>query len=323
MHKVLVSARAFRRGGEEAFAPLRAFGAEPVTIPELRMPTREELLELIPDVDAVVAGNEAYTEEVFAAAPRLKVIARWGIGYDAIDLEAATRHGVVVANTPGLITDSVADFTFGLMIALARKLVEADRSVRSGEWREIEGVHVWQKCLGIIGFGHIGRAVARRAQGFGMDVLAYDVRPDEAAAQALGVRFVPLHELLERADFVSLHAALTEESRGMIGAAELARLKPTAYLINTARGALVDEQALLTALQQGRLAGAAIDAHWQEPPPPDHLLFTLDNVIVTPHIAFNTRETLQLVNRAVAENILAVWQGRRPRSVVNPAVYEK
>jgi D-3-phosphoglycerate dehydrogenase len=320
---VLLSARAFRRGGEAARRPLTEAGCELLQIPGFRPLTEAELREWIGECDGIIAGNDPFTPEVFALAPRLKVIARWGIGVDAIDLDAATQHGVVVTNTPGLITDSVADFTFGCMIALARHLIVADRMVRAGGWDEVRGVNVWRKCLGIVGFGHIGQAVARRARGFEMEVLAYDIQPNHAAAAELGVTFVPLEELLERADFVSLHVSLTPATRGLIDAAALRRMKPTTCLINTGRGGLVDEAALWEALRRGEIAGAALDVFNQEPLPPDHPFVTLDNVILSPHSAFNTVETQDLVNRAVAESVLDVLQGRRPRNVVNLEVYER
>ena len=302
---------------------LREAGCDVIESQVPRRLTAEELIPLVRDVAGIIAGTDQFTAEVIAAAGKLRVISRWGIGVDAVDVAAATRHGVVVTNTPRLTADAVADLTFGLMIALARRLIEADALVRRGEWVEMGGVNVWRKCLGIIGFGAIGQAVARRARGFDMRVLVYDVCRDEVTASGLAADYVPLDELLREADFVTLHASLTDQSRGMIAEREIGLMKPSAYLINTARGALVGENALVAALQEKRIAGAAIDAYWEEPPPKGHPLMRLDNCVLTPHSGFNTIETVRQVNRLAARNLLDVLEGRRPAHVVNPEVYER
>jgi len=318
---VLILARAFRRRLPSSGDGLRRAGCELVEGPEWRPLLADELARAIPGIDAVIAGGDKFERSVFERADRLRVVSRWGIGVDAVDLQAATDHGVVVTNTPGLTAGAVADFTFMLMLALARRLCTCMDTMRDCRWDEIGGVDVWRKTLGLIGFGAIGRAVARRAQGFEMRVLAHDVTPDHDAAGALDVNLVELDELLKESDFVSLHASASDENEGLIGSRELALMKPSAYVINTARGRLVDESALAEALHSGRIAGAAMDAHRSEPPEPDYCLAGAPNCILTPHSAFNSAETVEAVNRAVAENALTVLRGGRPKDVVNAEVY--
>ncbi len=320
--RVLALARAFRSQMPGSAQPLVEAGCEVIEGAEWRPHSAEELAQVLPGIDAVIAGNDRFEASVFPHADRLKIISRWGIGVDAVDLEAATRHGVVVTNTPGLTAYAVGDFTFMLMLALARKLCTCLDTMRCCGWDEICGVDLWQKTLGIIGFGAIGRAVARRAQGFELRVLAYDVAPDLAAAAALGVTLVDLETLLRDSDFVTLHASAGADSESLIGETALALMKPTAFLVNTARGKLVDEEALARALHEGRLAGAAMDAHRGEPPGEGYVLADAPNCILTPHSAFNSIETVRAVNRAVAENVLTVLRGERPAHAVNPGVYE-
>lgn len=321
--RVLVTANAFLKSGEEARRPLLEAGFEIVIPPRVGPLKEKELLPLLTEIDAVVASSDAYTSNVFENAKRLKVISRWGVGVDSIDLAAATRYGVIVTNTPGLTTTAVADYTFGLILALARRIPEGDTLVKSGDWREIRGVDVWRKCLGIIGLGSIGKGIAKRGRGFEMQILAYDIVQDEDFARSYDVKYVPLEVLLTQSDFVSLHANLTDENRGMIGASELGMMKRTAFLINTARGALVDEAALIQALKEEKIAGAALDAYVVEPLPADHPLRSLQSCITMPHSASQSVETAQVINVAVIENIMQVAQGKRSLSVVNPDVYEQ
>jgi phosphoglycerate dehydrogenase-like enzyme len=237
-----------------------------------------------------------------------------------VDLVAATCLGIVVTNTPGMVVDTVADLAFALMLAVARRVVEADAWVRTGRWQEFFGSLVWGKTLGLVGVGAIGLAVARRAAGFNMTVLGHDPAPRPEAASA-GVRFVALEELLREADFVSLHAPLTEATRRIIGAEALALMKPTAVLINTSRGGLVDQAALYAALASGRIAGAGLDVFAPEPPDPSDPLLALPNCVFTPHCGYDARETIALVNLQVADNLIATFAGDRPRLCVNPDVF--
>ena len=266
----------------------------------------------------VVRSKTPVTEEVIAAAPHLTVIGRAGTGVDNIDLEAATRRGIVVVNAPQSNTVSVAEHTLAMLLALARRIPQADSALRAGHWNKqsCQGVQVRGKVLGIVGLGRIGMAVARRALGLEMEVIGYDpfVAP-ERASQA-GVQWVPWEELLRRSDFLSLHVPLTEQTRGMIGRYELSLMKPSAYLINCARGGLIDEQALLEALKEERLAGAALDVFAQEPPMTSPLL-NCDRVLLTPHLAASTAEAQLDAAVEVAEQVLEVLAGKLPRYPVN------
>ena len=319
--KVLVTARTLNEVGESALKALREAGCGVVIPPRFGPLTAEALQPLLQGNDAVLASMDKFTAEVLASpeAAKLKIISRWGVGYDAIDIAAATRHGIVVAYTPGLLNETVADFTFALLLALARRVHIGDQSMSAGRWEAAWGNDVFAKTLGLLGCGRIGQAVARRAAGFNMQVLGYDVAPSEEA-EKLGIRFVSLDELLARSDFLSLHAALTPQSRGVLGEAQLRRMKPTAYLINAARGALVDEAALARALEEGRIGGAALDAFATEPLPAEHPLRRAPNVLLTPHLASFARETGERVSLAAAQAIVDLMSGRRPQFVVNPQV---
>jgi phosphoglycerate dehydrogenase-like enzyme len=253
-------------------------------------------------------------------AAQLKIISRWGVGYDAIDIPAATAKGIVVAYTPGLLNETVADFAFALLLSLARRVHIGHANMSQGKWEAAWGTDVFGKTLGILGCGRIGRAMARRATGFNMRLLAHDIRPDPNIQQP-PIQFVSLDELLAQSDFLSLHAALTGENRGLIGAAQLRKMKPTAYLINTARGALVDEAALARALNEKWIAGAALDAFCVEPLSVSHPLRSAPNLLLTPHLASFARETGERVSLAAAQAIVDLMKGRQPQSVVDLSVY--
>jgi D-3-phosphoglycerate dehydrogenase len=318
--RVLVTANAFVESGEAAARPLVEAGADVIASPRPGPLPVPELLRCLEGFDAVIASSDPYTREVLMASPRLQMIARWGVGVDNIDLDAATELGIAAANAPGATTQAVADYTFAMMLALARHLIPARELMQAGGWGEFRGVDLWRKCLGLVGFGAIGRAVARRAAGFDMTVLAFDPGLTPDAITACGAQAVSLDELLARADFVSLHAAVTPDSAGLIDAAALRAMKPTAYLINAARGRLIDEAALLRALQEEWIAGAALDVYTHEPLPPDDPLRRLPNCLALPHNAFNTVETAAAVNQAVVANVLAVMRGDLPPGLVNPGV---
>jgi len=319
---VLVTARAFWVSGAEARRELEAAGCRVVDAPEAGPLPEHVLIPLLQPCDAVIASNDPYTAAVFAACPRLKVVSRCGVGIDRIDTAAATEAGVVVANIPDAMTEAVADFTLALMLAVARRIPEGDALMRAGGWGEFPGVQLPGKTLGLVGFGQIGRAVARRALGFGMRLLACDPRLAGGRAPDPPAEVVSLQELLERSDFVSLHAPATPETAGLFGSAEFGRMKPTAYFINTARGALVDEAALVDALNRGLIAGAGIDVYAQEPCPPDHPLRRAPNTVLAPHNAFNSVEAAREMSLRSAAAILDVMRGGRPRCPVNPAVFE-
>lgn len=280
---------------------------------------RAGLLAAIADADAAILRSAtAIDAELIAAAPRLKVIARAGVGVDNIDLDAATRHGVAVVNTPTGNTIAAAEHALAMLLALARRIPLADAALKSGRWakREATGRQLYRKTLGLVGLGKIGREVAQRARAFEMTVIAHDpFVPDERIAE-LGVEPVGLDELLARADVLSLHATLTDESRQMIGAAQLAAMKPGALLVNCARGGLVDEAALIDALRSGHLGGAALDV-FEDEPQPNAELVGLPNVVATPHVAASTEEAQVHVAVEAAEQVLEVLAGGRPRWPVN------
>jgi len=264
--------------------------------------------------------------EVLDAAPGLRVIANVAVGFNNIDVEEATRRGIVVTNTPGVLTDTTADFAWALLMAAARRVVEGDRFARSGRFNGwgpmmMVGQDVHGKTLGIVGFGRIGKALARRASGFDMEVLYHDVyRADPDTERALNARSVTMDELLAYSDYVSLHTDYNPQSHHLIGAPELAKMKSTAYLINTSRGAIVDEAALVEALRTGSIAGAALDVFEGEPTIHPGLL-ELENCALTPHIASASLETRTAMAQMAADNVLATLKGERAPNAVNPEVY--
>src|SRR5687767_13946425 len=237
-----------------------------------------DVIEYLQGCAAVVAGGEPYPEEVFASCPDLKLVVRFGVGYDAVDVEAATKHGVVAATTPGTNDWAVADHAMGLVIDLAHRISRHDRLIRSGGWGGIRGIDIYQKTLGIVGLGRIGKGVAKRAKGFDMRVLAHEPYPDSAFVAAHGIELVSMEEVFRQGDFVTLHLPASRETERIVDASMLALMKPTAYLINTARGRLVDEDALYAAVRSGRIAGAGIDA-WTVEPMTDPRWADLDNVV--------------------------------------------
>jgi phosphoglycerate dehydrogenase-like enzyme len=318
---VLITARTMNEVGHSALELLKQAGLRLVIPPRPGPLPVAELQPQLPGIDAVLASMDKFTADVLqsAEAKSLKVISRWGVGYDAIDVPAATRQGVVVAYTPGLLNETVADFAFAQLLSIARRVHIGYSAMSAGRWEGAWGHDVHGKTLGIVGCGRIGLAVARRAAGFNMRLLAHDIAPSAEAAK-LGVTFVSLDELLRESDFISLHAALTALNRGLIGAAQLQQMKRTAYLINTARGALVDEAALAQALRDGRIAGAALDTFTVEPLPAENPLRGVPNLLLTPHLASFARETGERVSLAAAQAIVDLSQGRPPQWVVDPAV---
>lgn len=285
--------------------------------------SREEFIRRIADVDGILQwGGDSIDGTVMDAAPKLKVIANVSAGYNNIDVEAATQRGIKVSNTPGVVTGSTADLAFTLMLAISRRLVEMTDIVKNGEWREfgpmeILGHDVHGKTLGIIGMGRIGAAVARRARGFDMEVLYYNRhrRPDEAECGAEYVEDIPT--LLSRSDIVSIHVPMSKETGHLIGARELSCMKPTAILINTARGAVVDQKALYEALKQRQILAAALDVTDPEPMSPDDPMLKLDNVIVLPHIGTQTLATSTNMSIMGAQNLLAGLKGEPMPNCVN------
>ena len=285
-----------------------------------------QLAEACREVDGLMASGARVSEEVLEQAPRLRVIANVGVGYDNIDVAACTRRRIPVTNTPDVLTETTADLAFALLMAAPRRLVECDRYVRRGQWQSSKwellwGSDIYGKTLGVYGLGRIGKAVVRRARGFSMRVLYHDiVRAAPALEQELGAQFVDRETLLREADFLTLHVPLTPETHHLIGARELAMLKPTAFLINAARGKCVDEAALVAALQSKRLAGAGLDVFEHEPHVHPELL-SLPNVVLAPHVGSATAQTRLAMAMLAVENLVAGLEGRRPPNVVNPEIY--
>lgn len=283
-------------------------------------PSQEVLVKEIVDADAIVVKFAKVTRECIEASKRLKIIAKHGVGVDNIDVETATQRGIWVTNVPSVNADSVAEFTVGLILAVARKIPEGVEQIKAGEWRResLLGMELKGKCLGIVGFGNIGQRVARKISGFEMRVIAYDpyVSSEEKFPQ-YGVELVDLNTLLKEADIITLHLPLNRETRGLIGEKELRIVKSSAFLINAARSEIVEKYALLSALKEKRLAGAAIDVFDNEPPSPDDPLLKLPNVIGTPHIAAMTREVQEKIVKTVCNDVVRVLNGQVPLNPVN------
>jgi D-3-phosphoglycerate dehydrogenase len=280
----------------------------------------DELVELAGEVDAILTNWKPVTERVLRSAPRCLTVARYGVGLDNIDVTAATELGIVVSNVPDFCVDEVSDHALALVLALSRHIVDFAHQTSTGGWdhkafgemRRLRG-----QTLGLIGFGRISRRVAAKAQAFGFDVLAYS--PSLTPGEHDGVRAASFEEVLG-SSAVSLHAPLTPTTRHLIGADQLAMMRPGAFLVNTARGALVDEEALRSALIEGRLGGAGLDVMDEEPPPPNHPLRTTPGVLITPHASFYSVEALDELQRTAAANVVAVLSGHLPPTVINPAV---
>jgi glyoxylate reductase len=286
-------------------------------------PSRAELLERVEDKDAILCMlTERIDAELFDAAPGLRIVANLAVGYDNVDVAAATERGVVVTNTPDVLTEATADMAWTLLLSAARRVAEGDRVVRSGEWSgwsptQLLGQTVHGRVLGIVGMGKIGEAVARRAKGFGMEVRYHNRHRRPDAEQAVGARLVPLDDLLRECDVVSLHAPLTDDTRHLIDADALARMPSHAVLVNTARGALIDEAALVDALRNGQIAAAGLDVFEREPALAVGLT-ALDNVVLAPHIGSATIDARSAMVRLCSENIVAVLRGEPPLTPVTP-----
>jgi len=289
--------------------------------------TREELMRRIRDKDGILSMlTDQVDGELMDAAPGLKVISNYAVGFNNIDVKEATRRGIAVTNTPGVLTESTADLTWALIMDVARRVTEGDRVTRAGRWPGwspmwMLGQDVHGATLGIVGMGRIGKAVARRARGFDMQVIYYSrTRLPEEEERALRVSYRPFPELLRQADFISLHVPYSEETHHLIGPAELAMMKPTAYLINTSRGPLIDEQALVRALRESQIAGAGLDVYEHEPELTEGLA-ELDHVVLSPHLGSSTWGTRLRMAKVAVENLLATLQGKRPPHLVNEEVW--
>lgn len=294
---------------------------------EYAPPPKEAIIKKAEDVDALASLlSDKIDAEVFDVAPKLKIVAQLAVGFDNIDVKEATKRGIYVTNTPGVLTETTADFAWTLLMAAARRVAEADRYVRTGKWKVgwhpnmLSGRDVYGATIGIVGAGRIGSAVARRARGFNMKILYYDVVSRPELERELGARRMDLDALLKESDFVSVHVPLMKATYHMINAEKLKLMKKTAYLINNSRGPVIDEKALYEALKEGKIAGAALDVFEQEPTPADNPLLKLDNVVAAPHISSASYETRSKMAEMVAENLVAFFEGRKPPNLVNQEV---
>jgi len=292
-------------------------------------PSRNVLLENVVDIDGLLSLlTDKIDVEVMNRSRKFKVISNCAVGFDNIDVQEATKRGIIVGNTPGVLTDTTADFAFALLMAAARRVVEGDRVVRAGKWKTwgpmtLLGQDVHGATLGIVGIGRIGLAVAKRAEGFGMKILYSHALRNSQVDQELGIESVDLDSLLVQSDFISLHTSLTAETHHLIGPNEFDKMKRTAILVNTSRGPVVDNMALYEALRSGKIAYAALDVTEPEPLPADHPLLTLDNVIVAPHIASASVATRTKMALMATENLIAGLKGEMPPNPVNPEALRK
>ncbi|HWK26428.1 MAG TPA: NAD(P)-dependent oxidoreductase [Solirubrobacter sp.] len=310
MPSVLVTPRSFGAHDPALWDELHAAFDRVLAVPG---DARDEVAAALAEADAYIAGVEAIDRALLAGAPHLRIVARYGVGVDNVDLGAARELGVLVTNTPGANSAAVAELTLGLLLALARRVPDSLTRVAAGEWPRVVGLGLAGKTLALVGLGAIGRLVADRALAFGCRVVA----ADPYAPEHPGVERRDLADVLTGADFVSLHAPLTAETRGLVDAVFLARLAPGALLVNTARAELIDEAALLAALETGRLAGVALDALATEPPPPGHPLLGRPDVLVTPHMGAHTDQAADAMGRGAVDACLAVLAGRRPDHLVH------
>jgi len=309
--KILVTPASFKPTmNSPALEQLRAFSGELVFNPHNRPLSEDELIPLLDGCDGCIAGLDPFSRRVIAGAKKLKVISRYGAGIDNVDLAAAGEHNITVCNTPGVNAEAVADLAFGLMLCLARKLPFLDRSTREGKWDRSIGTELYQKTIGIVGLGAVGKAVARRAAGFSMKVLACDPALDSAYAQAHGIIPAALDQLIVESDILTLHPPLKDDTRHIIKADVMRKMKKGALIINTARGGLIDEAAACELLRSGHLGGIGLDVYEHEPPH-ESPLFALDNVVFTPHTAARTVEATAGMASLSVQNLIDVLSGKK------------
>jgi D-3-phosphoglycerate dehydrogenase len=316
MTTVLITARSFQKMEGAHWEALQEAGLRTITSGADRPLTAEELAERLPGMAALICGMDEVSATAIQAADTLRVISMNGVGLDGIDVEAATRRGIVVTNTPGTNAESVADLTLALILAQARRIPHHDRSVREGGWKRIRGRELRGQLLGLVGLGQIGKKVALRAAAFGMRIQAYDPYIDAGFCAEHGIEVVDWETALSTSDVLSLHCPVTAETANLINREALAAMKPEAILVNTSRGDLVDEVALIEALESGQLAGAGLDVFSSEPPEPGPL-WGMKQVVLTPHVGGNTREAAMRTALQSARNAVAVLTGGRASNVVN------
>jgi D-3-phosphoglycerate dehydrogenase len=310
--KILVTPRSFGKTSNVPFEMLQKYNYEIIRNESGKQYTETELLDIIEDIDGMIVGLDTISAAVLNKAKKLKVITKYGVGLDNIDLEAAKRLGIKVTFTPGANNESVADLAFSLMLSLSRDVIKLDKIVRNNRWEKVIGTEVYGKTIGIIGTGAIGKGVAKRAKGFDMEVLAYDIYPDHNFAEKNEIKYVDKKTLLEKSDFISLHVPLTNEMHHFIGEQELNSMKSNAYIINTARGGIIDEEALYNALKDRKIAGAALDAFETEPPTGNKLL-ELDNILLSPHCGASTIDATNRMGVMAAEGLISILEDLEPK----------
>lgn len=308
-YKVIVTARSFGKGNREPFTILEESGCAVMKYSNDRPLSSDELIPLIDSADAIIVGNDQVDSKVISAGKRLKVISRYGVGYDNIDLNAAKERSIVVTNTPDTNTNSVADLAFALILSLERSIPVVSNMVKDGGWERILGTEVWGKTLGVIGLGRIGKGLVKRAKGFNMNIFCYDIYPDNAFARQYGVNYCTLEELLRKSDMISIHLPLLPSTKELIGEKELSMMKSTAIIVNTSRGGIIKEDSLYKALSNKMIAGAALDVMENEPPK-DNPLLKLDNVIITSHIGGYTAEAVRNMGITAAKNVTLILNGK-------------
>jgi D-3-phosphoglycerate dehydrogenase len=301
--KVLITPRSFAKVDKTPMEMLKEQGVEIALNPYGRIMTKEEMMDAIREVDGIVVGVDPLDRDVLSEARNLKVISKYGVGTDNIDLRYAEEKGIKVTVTAGANTDAVADYTVALMLGAARRLVQIDRECRKSNWNKFTAVDIWGKTLGLIGMGNIGRAVAARAKGFNMKILSYDLQQAPEYALANGILYTGLQQILEESDFISLHLPLTDQTRHIIGKKELASMKSTAVIVNTARGGLIHEDALYEALRNKQIWGAGIDV-FEDEPPRNQGFFDLDNIVISSHSAASTHSAVDNMGLMAATNLL-------------------
>lgn len=315
--KVLVTATNYSTYCSAAKALLEENGIEIIENPYGRPMTREELLTVVGDIDGVVVGVDTWNEEIFAHAPKLRAMARFGVGVDNIDLAAAKAHGIQVTNAKGMNSNPVAELTVGLILSTLRNVPAFNASIREGKWDRFMGRDLAGMTVGLLGFGDIAQRVAKKLSGFDVSICAYDLYPNLEKARELNVEMVSMEEALHRADVVCMHLPSLPATHHIMDARTFGMMKDGSYFINTARGALVDETALAQALQSGKLTAAAIDVFDQEPVRRDNPLFALPNLFATPHTAAETYDTYHNVGLATARQLLDVFAGKKPNNLLN------
>lgn len=317
--KVLITSIFLHPGGA-VDQRLRAEGFEPVYAHALQKRTEDDLIQLMQGMSGGIFANEPFTDRVMAACPQLRAICRTGVGFDSIDVAAATRRGIVVCNTPNVNRYAVAEWAIAMMLNCARHSTTNFTEMQSGGFKKYEGTELYGKVLGLIGLGGIGKEVAKRAHAFGMKLIAYEERPDPEFASQYDVEYVDLDRVFKESDYLSLHVPLNAQTRHLVNAERLKQMKDTAYVINTARGGVVDTQALAEAVKNGTIAGAALDVFEEEPLPAGSHLHGVANLHLSPHVGGVTTEARDYSGTQAAENLISALKGRTPPSPVNPEV---